>query len=305
MKTVQPEIIKLNSIDAYNKIYGLETYHPLVTVVDLKNARYKVDRVRLDYGLYALFLKNGVNCTLKYGRQSYDYQEGTIVSFSPGQMVDVEAIDDNTPLDVIGLLFHPDLIYGTPLANKIKNYGFFEYSQREAVHLSEEERRLFLECLDRISQEIKHPVDNHTAEIVASHIQLLLDYLARFYERQFITRRKANSDILQKFERALKEYYQEGKSHDGFPSVNYFADKVNLTPGYFGDMVKKETGKTAKEFISLHIIDMAKQRLSVSDEDISIIAYELGFQYPQHFSRMFKRVTGITPTQFREGLPSA
>lgn len=294
------KLIKLDSIDAYNKLFGLETQHPLVSVIDLRKANRIVNNVEMDYGVYALYLKNGVNCTLRYGREPYDYQEGTIVSFSPGQLIGVEMKDEEISPDVIGLMFHPDLIYGTPLAGKIRNYGFFEYSQREALHLSLDERNLFIECLDRIKLELSHPVDNHTAEIVTSHIQVLLDYLARFYERQFITRKKVNSEIFVKFEEALKEYYRSGKGNDGIPSVNYFADKVNFSPGYFGDLIKKETGKTAQEIIALHIIETAKHRLSASDDDVSIVAYDLGFQYPQHFSRMFKRITGETPTQFRE-----
>ncbi|MDE5706305.1 AraC family transcriptional regulator [Muribaculum sp.] len=293
-------IVKLDSIDAYNKLYGLETRHPLVTVLNLTEATRVVNHIQMDYGVYALYLKNGVSCTLKYGRQAYDYQEGTVVSFSPGHIIGVESETDELAPDVIGLMFHPDLIYGTPLAAKIKNYSFFDYSQREALHLSLDERRLFIECLDHIKNEIEHPVDNHTAEIVASHIQVLLDYLSRFYERQFITRRKVNSDVLTKFEKALKEYYADGHGKDGVPTVNYFAEIVNLTPGYFGDLVKKETGKTAQELISLRIIEFAKQQLATTNDDISIVAYDLGFQYPQHFSRMFKRITGISPKQFRE-----
>lgn len=293
-------IVKLESIDSYNKLYGLETRHPLVSVVNLNEATKCVNHVRMDYGVYALYLKNCVSCTLKYGRHIYDYQEGTVVSFSPGQLVSVDSEKDEIAPDVIGLMFHPDLLYGTPLATKIKNYSFFDYSQREAVHLSLDERELFLEILGRIKTELDHPVDRHSADIVASHIQLLLDYMTRFYERQFITRRKANSDTLEKFENALKAYYENGLGKEGVPTVTYFAGAVNLSPGYFGDMVKKETGKTAQEIISLHIIDLAKLRLSNTTDDVSIIAYDLGFQHPQHFSRMFKRMTGMSPTQFRD-----
>lgn len=298
MKT-EKQLIKLDSIDAYNKLYGLETLHPLVTVINLNKATRIVNNVEMDYGVYALYLKNGHNCTLKYGRQPYDYQEGTIVSFSPGQLIGVETEVDEVAPDVIGLMFHPDLIYGTPLADKIKDYSFFEYSQRESLHLSADERNMFLECLERIKSEISQPVDRHTAEIVASHIQLMLDYLARFYERQFITRRKVNSDIITRFEAALKDYFAKGRGRDGLPTVNYFADIVNLTPGYFGDLVKKETGKTAQEIISLHLIDHAKRRLSTTNDDISVIAYDFGFQHPQHFSRMFKRQTGVSPKEWR------
>ncbi|MDE6228714.1 MAG: helix-turn-helix domain-containing protein [Muribaculaceae bacterium] len=293
-------LVRLDSIDAYNKLYGLETKHPLVTVIDLSEATKVVNHVRMDYGVYALFLKNGANCTLKYGRQSYDYQEGTVVSFSPGQLIGVDTDVDEIAPDVIGLMFHPDLLHRTPLASKIKGYGFFDYSQREALHMSADERRIFCQCLERIGEEIAHPVDRHTAEIVSSQIQVLLDYVARFYERQFITRGKVNSDILSRFETALKQYLESGRTKEGLPTVNYFAEQANLSPGYFGDIIKKETGLTAQEIIARHLVDRAKRRLTESTDDISIVAYESGFQHPQHFSRMFKRLTGLSPTQFRE-----
>lgn len=298
-------IIRLDSIDAYNKLYGLETKHPLVTVIDLTEATRVVNHVRMDYNVYALFLKNGTNCTLKYGRQPYDYQEGSIVSFSPGQLIDVETEIDEIAPDVIGLMFHPDLLHKTPLASKIKEYGFFDYSQREGLHLSAAERRIFTQCLEGIKEELAHPVDMHTAEIISSHIQVLLDYIARFYDRQFITRRKVNSEILSRFESSLKHYIESGQSKSGLPTVTYFAEAAHLTPGYFGDMIKKETGLTAQEIITRHIVERAKRRLIDSADDISTIAYELGFQHPQHFSRMFKRTAGVSPTQFRENsIPS-
>lgn len=295
----ESNIVSIDSIDAYNKLYGLTTDHPLVTVLDLKKATRSVNHVRMDYGVYALYLKNGVNCTLMYGRQPYDYHEGTIVSFRPGQLIGVEMEKEEVAPDVIGLMFHPDLIFGTPLAARIDGYRFFDYSQREALHLSAEERAIFMECLQRIKKEIERPVDRHTAEIVASHIQVLLDYLTRFYERQFITRHKVNSDVLSRFDAALKEYYSSGKAVDGIPSVAYFADIVNLTPGYFGDLIKKETGKTAQELIALRVTEEARKRLAETSDDISIIAYDLGFQYPQHFTRMFRKQTGKSPREYR------
>lgn len=233
------KVVRLNSIDAYNKFYGLEIRHPLVTVIDLKEATKVVNSVKMKYDVYALFLKNGTNCTIKYGRQPYDYQEGTVVSFSPGQLIEVNTDVDEVAPDVIGIMFHPDLIHKTPLASKIMEYGFFDYSQREALHLSADERRILFQCLEIIKEEIAHPVDKHTAEIVVGHIQVLLDYITRFYERQFITRGKVNSDVLSGFESALKEYLESGQTKEGLPTENYFAEAAPLTPEYFGDLIKK------------------------------------------------------------------
>ncbi len=291
--------VTLDSIDTYNKLYGLTTLHPLVAVVDLKEARRPVNNVTISYGVYALFLKNGASCSIKYGRRSYDYQEGTIVSFSPGQVVEVNMEKTELAPDVIGLLFHPDLIYGTPLADKISSFSFFDYSQMEALHLSEEERKKFLFCLAQIKDEIGHPVDHHSAALITANIQVLLEHLHRFYDRQFITRHKVNSEVVDNFQRQLREYFESDSRKEGVPNVAYFAELANLSAGYFGDLIRKETGTGPKDLISLHLISVAKHRLATSEKDISIIAYDLGFEYPAHFSRMFKRITGQSPTEYR------
>lgn len=292
--------IRLDSIDAYNRLYGLTTYHPLVSVIDLKKATKRFDRLRMDYGVYALYLKNGVNCTLKYGREYYDYQEGTVVCFSPGQVIDVDTTGEPIAPDVVGLMFHPDLICGTPLADKINNFGYFRYAQKEALHLSDKERAIFLDCLDKIREETEHPVDTHSADLISANIQVLLEYLNRFYDRQFITRHKVNSSVVANFEKQLAEIYSGKTALSEVPRVSYFAEKANLSPGYFGDLIKRETGNTPQEIISLRIITEAKRRLAATDTDISVIAYDLGFQYPQHFSRLFKRMTGKSPSAFRD-----
>lgn len=291
-------IVKLDSIDAYNKLYGLKTLHPLVTVVDLKEATKIVNHVQMDYGVYALYLKHGVKCSIKYGRRKYDYQEGTVVSFSPGQLIDVDMDEDEFAPDVIGLMFHPDLIYGTPLAEKISEFRFFDYTEMESLHLSEDERTKFLFCLGMIRQELEHPVDNHSASLLSANIQVLLEYMHRFYDRQFITRHRANSDVVAQFHRELKMYYKS-TTIQALPTVSYFADKANLSAGYFSDLVRKETGMTPKEMISRHIIAHAKQLLVKTSDDISHIAYSLGFEYPAHFTRIFRRITGQSPSQFR------
>ncbi|MCX4258637.1 MAG: helix-turn-helix domain-containing protein [Muribaculaceae bacterium] len=295
----EKETVNLDSVDAYNKLYGMKTSHPLVTVIDLKKATRRFENIRLNYGVYAVFLKNNASCRLQYGREYYDYQEGTVVSFAPGQVIDVESSGETVAPDVVGLMFHPDLICGTPLADKINRYGYFDYSQKEALHLSESERDIFLECLDKINREVEHPVDTHSADLLSANIQLLLEYLNRFYDRQFITRHKVNSSVVTAFEAELKRLYSHGSVVEEVPRVTYFAGKANLSPGYFSDLVKKETGNTPQDLITLFLIAEAKRRLVATDADISEIAYDLGFQYPQHFTRLFKRVAGKSPRAFR------
>lgn len=297
---METTVILLDSVDKYNKLYGLETLHPLVTVVDLTTATKTMNHVQITYGLYAIFLKNGKSCDIKYGRRNYDYQEGTIVSFAPGQVVEVHSTEEEVSPKVYGLLFHPDLIRGTSLGQSIKNYGFFSYASNEALHLSERERGVVTDCLEKISLELEHSIDNHSRQLIAMNIELLLGYCLRFYERQFITREIVNKDILQKFEQYMNEYWESGLSQKlGLPSVKYFADKVFLSSNYFGDLIKKETGHSAQEYIQYKIIERAKDLIAATELTMSEIAYQLGFQYPQHFGRLFKKQTGITPNEYR------
>ena len=292
------ETVTLDSLKTYNELYGLKTSHPLIGVLSLKDATKIVNHIEMRYEVYALYLKNGTQCSLKYGRKSYDYQEGSIVSFAPGQVVTVDDEQDELGPDVVGLMFHPDLIYGTPLANKIKDFEFWGYSQKEALHLSEKEREKFNFYLDLIREELERPIDNHTAAVLAAHIQLLLEHLDRFYDRQFITRHKVNSDIVSQFQLNLRNYFSANEIV-ATPNVGFFADKASLTTGYFSNLIKKETGMSPKDIISLHLIDEAKRRLAATTQDIGIIAYSLGFEYPAHFTRLFKKITGFTPTEYR------
>lgn len=304
LRNMERQKINLNSIDVYNKLYGLHTYHPLVAVVDLKEAKSAINHVTITYGVYALFLKNDQNCSIRYGRRSYDYQEGSVVSFSPGHIIDVDMEEPHLAPDVVGLIFHPDLIYGTPLADKIKSFSFFDYTEMESLHLSEEERGKFLFCLNQIKEEIERPVDHHSAALISANIQVLIEYLHRFYDRQFITRHKVNSEIVASFQQQLKDYFRGPHQQNGLPSVAYFAEKANLSAGYFSDLVRKETGSSPKDIISLRLMAEAKHRLATGHEDISHIAYDLGFEYPAHFTRMFKRITGESPSQYRSKILS-
>jgi transcriptional regulator len=281
-------------------MYGLETLHPLVSVVDLTKATKIINHTQMNYGVYALFLKQTKSCDLKYGRRSYDYQEGTIVCFAPGQTVRVDMIEDEITPEVYGIVFHPDLIRGTSLAKSIKNYTFFSYAVNEALHLSDQEKEIVMDCLKKISIELEHAIDKHSKALIAMNIELLLNYCMRFYERQFITRSDANKDALTKFEQLLNEYFlSKLPMQEGLPSVKYFADKICLSSNYFGDMVKKETGKTPQEHIQDKVIEMAKEHIAETDETVSQIAYTLGFQYPQHLCRLFKKRVGCTPNEYR------
>ena len=294
------EVIKLDTVDQYNQFFGLETLHPLVSVVDLSEATKFPTHFTMNYGIYALFLKK-VKCgDIRYGRQIYDYQEGTVTSFAPGQVVETEMQQGVKP-SAHGLLFHPDLIKGTSLGQDIKQYSFFSYASAEALHLSEEEKGIFMDCLEKIEMELQHPIDKHSKRLISRNIELLLDYCMRFYERQFITRSESNKSVLVKFEALLDDYFQSDKPQtDGLPSVKYFADKVFLSPNYFGDLIKKETGKSAQENIQTRMIDLAKEMIAGTEKTVSQIAYELGFQYSQHFNRIFKKNVGYTPGEYRK-----
>lgn len=294
------EIIKIDTIDKYNKLYGLETMHPLVGVVDLTKATTYPNHIRMNMGIYSLFLKQTICGDLKYGKKLYDYQEGTIVSFAPGQVIGIDLKEDARPSSV-GIVFHPDLIRGTSLGENIKQYSFFSYEVNEALHVSEEEKQIIIDCLDKVRIELSHAIDKHSKILIAKNIELLLDYCMRFYERQFITRNQVNKDIIVRFEHLLDEYFQgQVALTEGLPAVKYFADKVCLSPNYFGDLIKKETGKTAQEYIQCRIIELAKERILEGSQTVSQIAYELGFQYPQHFSRLFKKHVGYTPNEYKQ-----
>ena len=293
------DIIKLDKVEDYDNLFGLETLNPLVNIVDLSEATCYPAHVTINYGVYALFLKDTKCGDIRYGRQTYDYREGTVVSFAPGQVAEIELIEGVKPM-ARGILFHPDLIKGTSLGQEIKSYSFFSYNSREALHLSEEEKQVILDCLDKVRMELVHPVDRLSKRLIARNIQLLLDYCMRFYNRQFVTRTEVNKDVLSRFETLLDDYFHTGRAQqEGLPTVKYFADKVCLSPNYFGDLIKKETGKTAQECIQNKIIDLAKELLLATGKTVSQIAYDLGFQYSQHFNRVFKKRTDQSPNEYR------
>lgn len=293
------EIVKIGSIAQYNAMRGVTTKHPLVTVIDLSKAQPMPAR-SFNFGLYAVGLKEQNFGQLRYGRRHYDYQEGSLVFVAPGQVVGVQPGVE--PFDPKGwiLLFHPDLINGTPLGKHIQDYSFFSYDVNEALHLSDKERSIVIDCFSKIEYELDSNIDKHSKGLIASNIELLLNYCIRFYDRQFITRDNANKGVLERLEYLLKGYFSSDKPQNkGLPSVAYCAEALHLSPNYFGDLVKKETGRSAQEYIQAKVIDVAKERMFDMNKSVSEIAYELGFKYPQHFTRLFKQKVGITPNDYR------
>ncbi|HKO81111.1 MAG TPA: helix-turn-helix transcriptional regulator, partial [Chitinophagaceae bacterium] len=255
---------------------------------------------RMYFGFYTIFLKD-VKCgDLVYGRHTYDYQEGTLVFLAPGQVAGVNSNGQTYQPKGYALVFHPDIITGTGLGRHIQDYTFFGYQSNEALHLSERERNIVLDCFSKIEYELEHAIDKHSKRLIASNIELLLNYCVRFYDRQFITRDNAHKGILERFENLLNEYFQTDKPQAiGLPSVAHCAGELNLSANYFGDLIKKETGKTAQEYIQSKVIDVAKERIFDQSKSVSQIAYELGFKYPQHFTRLFKQRVGHTPNEYR------
>lgn len=292
------EILRFNTISEYNALNKTETLHPLVSLIHFEKAEPRKLR-RMYYGFYAIFLKQ-VKCgDLRYGLKNYDYQEGTLVFLAPGQVIGENKNELYQPKGY-ALVFHPDLIHGTSLAKTIHDYSFFSYASNEALHLSEQEKQIILDCFSKIEFEIAHAIDKHSKKLIVSNIELFLNYCMRFYDRQFITRENTHKGSLEKFEYLLQEYFQSNKPQTiGLPTVGYFADQLHLSPNYLGDMFKKDTGKTVKEHILLKVIDMAKEMIYDKSKSINEIAYKLGFKYPQHFTRLFKNETGHTPNEYR------
>ena len=292
-------VLRFKTIHEYNAFNKHETLHPLVSIVDLSKADPREAR-RMSYDFYVVFLKK-IHCgDLRYGLDIYDYEEGTLVFLAPGQVIGENIKENFYQPQGYALVFHPDLLQGTTLGRHMSDYTFFSYEVREALHLSEQERSIVTDCFKKIEYELEQRIDKHSRKLVSANIELFLDYCVRFYDRQFIIRETANKGILEKFDVLLNQYFQSDKpAQIGFPTVGYCAEELNLSSNYFGDMIKKETGKSAQEFIQMKIINMAKERVFDLDKSVSEIAYELGFKYPQHFSRLFKQRVGQTPNEYR------
>jgi AraC-like DNA-binding protein len=294
--------IHIHSIADLHQYYGLESpKHPLISVIDLT----KIDRKDVDFahhfyhlGLYTIVYKK-FQGSLKYGRSDYDFQEGALMFTTPGQVMQPSS---DTEIDEGWFLaFYPDFIYGSELGKKIRNYTFFDYGSDEALHVSDEEKKTLATIISTIETEYSKNIDRHTQGLILNSIELLLNYCYRFYERQFFTRSKVSGDILQNFEQLLNQYFDDENLIDkGIPEVKYFAEKLNLSSNYLSDLLTKYSGKTTIEHIHLKMVDKAKNLLLGTSKSISEIAYELGFEHPSHFTKIFKTKTGLSPLHFRK-----
>lgn len=295
------DILKFETISQYNAFNKNVTLHPLVSVVDLSKAEPRRLR-RMSYGFYTVFFKE-IKCgDLRYGCSTYDYEEGTLVFLAPGQVIGSSGEEYYQPRGTV-LVFHPDFIHGTSLGRHMNDYTFFSYAVNEALHLSERERQIILDCISKIKFELEHGVDKHSKKLIVSNIELFLNYCIRFYDRQFITRENSVKGILEKFEALMNDFFSSDKPHTvGLPSVSWCAAELNLSANYFGDLIRKETGKSAHELIQLRLIDVAKERIFDANKSVSEIAYALGFKYPQHFTRVFKQHVGVSPQEYRSSM---
>jgi AraC-like DNA-binding protein len=295
------QLIHLKSIADLSRLLNEIDFHPLVAVVDFSKTKDHIEEeTRITTDFYSVMFKNYCKSSITYGRKAIDFDEGSLICMAPNQVItiDTEIEPRDNPMGW-GLFFHPDLIRNTSLNAKMKEYSFFSYEMAEALHLSEKEKQVLYECIVKIQSELKENIDDYSQTIIVSTIELLLNYCSRFYGRQFITRKASNRDVLEKVEILLKDYFSNKTDSNGLPTVKYLAEMVNLSPGYLGDLLKKETGLNAQEHIHQYIIEEAKNILLNSSQSISEIAFQLGFDYPQYFSRLFKQKTGTTPLEYR------
>ncbi|MGO4818521.1 helix-turn-helix domain-containing protein [Flavobacterium sp. W22_SRS_FP1] len=297
------EIIHLHSVADLYKLFNLGNgQHPLVAVLDFSKVTEKVEQYsKISTDFYSIMFKNYCKNNIKYGRKAIDFQDGNLICIAPNQTIEIDnEIEHKENIMGWGLFFHPDLIRATSLNDKLKSYGFFNYEVSEALHLSDKEKNILFECVQKIQTELQENIDVHSQYIIVSTIELLLNYCSRFYSRQMITRSQTNKSIIAQIETILNNYFAETNvKEQGLPSVKFLAEKVILSPSYLSDLLKKETGKNAQEHIHFYLIEQAKSYLINTEKNVNEIAYSLGFEYPQYFNKLFKQKTGKTPLEYR------
>lgn len=298
---------QINSLSEFYKLLSLpKPLHPLVSVVhvsELHLANVEVWK-QFSTNFYTISLKNNIQSKVKYGQQYYDFDKGTMTFIAPKQVQTIERDETNTYNETMGtgyvLMFHPDFLRKHPLATTINNYGFFSYAVSEALHLSEREEKDIVDIFKKIQTEYQH-IDKHTQDIILSQIELLLNYSNRFCERQFITRKAVNNDLLSKMENLLNAYFEKEQTLNiGLPTVGYLAEQLNVSPRYLSDMLRSLTGQNTQQHIHEKLIEKAKVMLSTTDLTVSEIAFKLGFEHSQSFSKLFKTKTNLSPLEFRQ-----
>lgn len=296
------DIITIKSLSHLHQLLGFpKPKHPLISVIDAADIQVPEQEVngRFVYDFYMISMKDK-SCGMEYGRNSFDFAEGVMIFSAPGQVYTPTRVIRQGEINGWLLCFHPDLIRNTHLAGEIDDYSFFNYDVYEALHLSEAEEKQMNECVANIQTEYEQRIDKHSRRVIIANLELILNYCLRFYERQFHTRTTQSRDVVAQFENELKSYFHsEQNLVSGLPSIQYFADKVHLSAHYFSDLLKKETGRSAKDHINDFVIEKAKNLLQGSAHSISEIAYDLGFNYPHYFTRLFKAKTGRTPQEYR------
>ncbi len=298
---MQNTYVDIPTISDLHKMYSCPSpKHPLVSFVQLHEIsrdNFREEETFYRLGFYSVYLKQLAG-SMKYGKSQYDFDEGTLVFTAPGQAIAVKRYISYN--EGWGLFFHADLLHRTELGRRINQYTFFQYDTNEALHVSDDEKNILRDCAENIKREYSQNIDKHSHALIVSNIELLLNYCNRFYDRQFITRTKVNHDIVQQFESALLSYFdQDTLINIGLPDVKYFAEQLHLSPNYLSDLLKRYTGKTTQEHIHLQLIEKAKSLLWSSDKSISEIAYDLGFEHPSHFTKIFKAKMGKSPKEFR------
>ena len=295
------KIMKIKNVSDYSRYLGHTDRHPLVSVInyaEVSPIRHSLN----NYSVYGIFFHDQQDIDLTYGCGKYDYKSGTVICVAPGQIGGKEDNGERVMLTGWALLFHPDLLRSTPLSKNIKQYTFFDYRVHEALHMTDEEHDIFISLMQQIRNELQKPHDELQNAILIAYIELVLNFCQRFYNRQFTTRKLENSDILMKFDNLLNDYYEKNIQLTlGLPTVQSCADKLCMSPNYFGDVIKKTTNDTASNYIRQHVIQRVKNELATGASIVQV-ADDLGFKYPQHLSRMFKQQTGITPSEYCERL---
>ncbi|GHC61839.1 helix-turn-helix domain-containing protein [Ulvibacter litoralis] len=298
-------ILHIKNINEYHRLMQLpKPQHPLVSVINFADIKRKenVTVSSFTHGFYSIALKQVFNGKMKYGQQEYDFDEGVLAFIAPNQVMRIE-VEDEQKLNHLGwlLIFHPDFLWNTSLAQKIKKYDFFGYELTEALHLSDKEQKTLTDLMQNINQEYNSTIDKFSQDVIISQLELLLTYSERFYQRQFITRKKSNHRMLEQFETLLNNYFKgENLQENGLPTVNYLSASLNLSPNYLSRLLKTQTGKSTQEFIHEKLIQLAKEKLSTTALSVNEIAYSLGFVHPQSFGKFFKKKMELTPLEFRE-----